>query len=188
MKKKIFLLAAIVVCIAIMAAGTLAYYTSESTAHNVITSGGIDIEVVNKTVTESGAKVDFPEEGITGIMPGTSVSKIVTVKNTGVSEAWIRIKLEAAIESADGEALDTDVMTYKILPGWKKVGDYYYYTKPVAALASTTQLIEEVVFNTSMGNEYQNCTANLFVSAEAVQKANNGSTVLEAKGWPETAK
>jgi len=35
-----------------------------------------------------------------------------------------------------------------------------------------------------MGNEYQNCTVSVDVSAQAVQVANNGADVLEAKGWP----
>ena len=184
MKKKIFLLAAIVACIAILAAGTMAYYTSESTAHNVITSGGIDIEIVEKTVTKNGATIDFPEEGIKGVMPGTTVSKIVKVKNTGVSAAWVRVKVEATIISASGEALSTEVMSYKTLSGWTYRDGYYYYNEPVGALQSTDVLFEEVQFDVKMGNAYQNCTANLIVSAEAVQTANNGATVLEAKGWP----
>ena len=32
--------------------------------------------------------------------------------------------------------------------------------------------------------DFQNCTANIEISAQAVQTANNGKTVLEAKGWP----
>ena len=35
-----------------------------------------------------------------------------------------------------------------------------------------------------MGNEYQNATATVNVSAQAVQNANNGDTVMDAKGWP----
>lgn len=67
--------------------GTLAYFTSENTAHNVITSGGVNIEVVEKTQGKDGVLVDFPKEGVRGVMPGSDVSKIVSVKNTGESEA-----------------------------------------------------------------------------------------------------
>ena len=49
MKKKILLAAAVMICLAVGASGTLAYFTSENTAHNVITSGGVNIEVVEKT-------------------------------------------------------------------------------------------------------------------------------------------
>lgn len=197
MKKRIFALAVVMVCIAIVSVGTLAYYTAEDTAHNVITTGSIDIELVEKTIDESGATVDFPEEGIHNVVPGTSVSKIVTVTNTGAGTAWIRVKVEASIVSAEGEEMpltitdaegrELPVMTYIVEEesGWFLGEDgYYYYEKPVAAGAATAVLFDEVSFAPEMGNEYQGCTANLIVSAEAVQVANNGKTVDEAAGWP----
>lgn len=192
MKKRILVVAALVICVAIAATGTLAYFTATGTARNVITSGGISIAIEEKT--QSGdALVDFPKEGLTGIMPGTSASKIVKIKNIGTSEAWIRVKVESSITNADGELLpDTlrggiSVMEFRTLSGWTKGADgYYYYNKPVAAGASTTELLREVSFAPEMGNEYQGCTAQLLISAQAVQTANNGETVTEAKGWPES--
>jgi len=45
-------------------------------------------------------------------------------------------------------------------------------------------LFWEVVFSgVNMTNEYQNCTIEIDVDAQAVQTANNGSSVLEAAGW-----
>lgn len=192
MKKKILVLAAVAICVAIAATGTLAYFTATGTARNVITSGGISIAIEEKTQS-GGALVDFPAEGITGVMPGTSVSKIVKVKNTGASEAWIRVKVESSITSADGQSLPgtlrggISVMEFKTLSGWTKGADgYYYYNKPVASGKATTELLKEVTFAPEMGNEYQGCTAQLLISAQAVQTANNGTKVTEAKGWPES--
>ena len=37
-----------------------------------------------------------------------------------------------------------------------------------------------------MGNEYQGAVATVTVQAQAVQTANNGDTVQDAKGWPST--
>lgn len=191
MRKKILLAAAVAICLAVGTSGTLAYFTSENTAHNVITSGGVNIEVVEKTQDKSGALVDFPKEGMKGVMPGTDVSKIVSVKNTGESEAWIRVQVESKIKAADGADLPLtiekvgSVMTYTVGGGWSLGEDgYYYYTKPVAAGETTDILFDTVTFAPQMGNEYQNCTANIEISAQAVQTANNGTTVLEAKGWP----
>ena len=45
MKKKLLMLSAVAICIAILAAGTLAFFTAEDTAHNVITTGGVDIKL-----------------------------------------------------------------------------------------------------------------------------------------------
>ena len=191
MKKKILLAAAVMICLAVGASGTLAYFTSENTAHNVITSGGINIEVVEKTKTKEGTLEDFPKEGMSGVMPGTDVSKIVSVKNIGESEEWIRVQVESSIKAADGADLPLTienvgpVMTYTVGGGWSLGEDgYYYYAKPVAAGETTDILFDAVKFAPEMGNTYQNCTANIEISAQAVQTANNGKTVLEAKGWP----
>lgn len=124
MKKKILLAAAVMICLAVGASGTLAYFTSENTAHNVITSGGVNIEVVEKTQGKDGVLVDFPKEGVRGVMPGSDVSKIVSVKNTGESEAWIRVQVESVIKAADGADLPLTienvgpVMTYTVGGGW----------------------------------------------------------------------
>ncbi len=192
MKKKILLISALVLCLSTATAGTLAYFTDSEKAHNVITTGGVGIEIVEKTEDGSGVEVDFPKDGVDGVMPGTAVSKIVRVKNTGESDAWIRVKLDSAVIGADGSELpemiaeNEPVMDYEILSGWIDGNDgYYYYEQIVAPEAFTDNLIEHVVFHTGMGNEYQNCTANLIVSAQAVQSDNNGSSVLEANGWPE---
>ena len=37
-----------------------------------------------------------------------------------------------------------------------------------------------------MGNEYQRCKVIVDVTAQAVQHVNNGGTVLDAAGWPES--
>ena len=201
MKKKVLLLASLAICAAIVASGTLAYFTAEETAHNVITTGSVGIELVEKTKDDSGTEIDFPAEGISGVMPGTSVSKIVSVKNDGEAVAWIRIWVNTAISDEEkqvclpleievgGETipvitLDTDGEK------WTYEEGYYYYNKPVAPGASTGALFETVKFAPEMGNEYQNCKVLIDGAAEAVQTANNpipdGGDVTDVKGWPET--
>ena len=191
MKKKLVALAVIAVCLTMIASGTLAYFTDEQRVHNVLTSGGISIQVVEKTKGEGGVMVEFPKEGIRGIMPGTTVSKTVQVQNTGANEAWIRVKVDSSIVGVDGKSLTlnlqdgTAVMSYSILDGWQSGADgYFYYEKPVPVQTLTTPLFETVRFDPKMGNEYQNCTANLVISAQAVQTANNGDTAMDAAGWP----
>ena len=45
-KRKLFSLAVIAMCLSIVGTGTLAYFTDSTTAHNVITTGNIDIELI----------------------------------------------------------------------------------------------------------------------------------------------
>lgn len=184
MKKIILIVAVLAICIGILASGSLAFFTAEGKADNVITTDGVSIQLVEKHKDESGALVDFPEEGISGVMPGCSVSKIVTVTNTE-AEAWIRISVEKKVTAADGSALPTDLITFQVdETKWLAKDGYYYYRTPVATGESTDILFDEVLFSGLMGNEYQGCKTEIIVSAEAVQTANNGATVEEAAGWP----
>lgn len=187
MKRKLLALSVTVVCAALAVMGTLAFYTSEGTAHNVITTGGVNIQVVEHTKDDGGALVEFPENGISGVMPGQSVDKIVQVKNTGASDAWIRIKAEIEVFDANESSLSTEPVSFAVQDGWTAEPDaegWYYYNSPVAAGATTDEFIKEVQFSKDMGNEYQNCTVNVNISAQAVQVANNGATVADAEGWP----
>ena len=45
-KKRLFSLAVIVICLSIAGAGTLAYFSDQTVAHNVITSGNIKIDLL----------------------------------------------------------------------------------------------------------------------------------------------
>ena len=189
-KKRI---AAAAVCCALMAGGTLAYFTAEERAHNVITSGGVDIEL-NEYTIEDGTLVAFPEDGIDGVMPGMSVDKIVEVENTGASPAWVRIKVEETFVDGVGNVLP-DVMTLDTPSGddapWVSKADedgavWWYYVDQLAPGETTTPLFSKVMFHkTDMDNAYQNGKAIVDVSAQAVQIANNGASALEATGWPE---
>lgn len=195
MKRKLFFLSLITACLAILTTGTLAYFNAEDTAHNVITTGGVNVKIVEQ-MKNGDTLVDFPKSGISGIMPGTSVSKIVQVENTGEADVWVRVHISMSIKNKyEGELplnLDdgTQVMTFSVMDGWKEGGDgYYYYNKPVAANQLTSVLFDEICFSSAMNNKYQNSTANILIDAQAVQAANNeipyGGTVADVLGWPE---
>lgn len=203
MKEKIISLCLLISLGAISVIGTsLTYLTDDDKASNVITSGGVDIKIIEKTEGSDGTLIDFPEKGLDGIMPGTNASKIVSVKNIGSAEAWIRVEIDISVTSADGEELpkylnignkSIPIICPDIGDDWFIGSDgYYYYLKPVAEDASTSNLMERVSFAPQMGNEYQNCTVTLTISAQAVQAAHNpenreqygDNAILQANGWP----
>ncbi len=200
MKRKALVLALLLILLGSISAGTLAYFTADTQTHNVITSGNVNIALVEKTLDGEGKPVDWPDDGVKGVMPGVDVAKIVRVENTGVGDAWIRVKIDKIVTLANGDRGDklpdgTEAVTYEIANPelWlTKEGDdegWYYYKHPVPAnkgdASFTETIIETVKFDPKMGNEYQECTAEVIVSAQAVQVANNGSDVLTAEGWPE---
>ena len=185
MKKKILTVAAIAICLAVLASGTLAYFTAEDQVHNVITSDAVDI-AIEEWQDEVGG-TPYPDEPIP-VMPGSTVSKIVTVKNND-AESYIRASFEVVITTANGGSMTYDPNVIKVNPDhdeWVEKDGWWYYNSAVATGAVTEPLFTEVVFDGSnMTNEYQNCTVEVIVYAQAVQTANNGASALEAAGWPE---
>ena len=182
MKRKLLILSVLAICVAIIAAGTLAYFTAEETAHNVITSGGVDIEL--KEWADEAKQTPF--EDVTGIMPGVTVTKIAEIKNTGASEAWIRVLITKDIQLAGDGEIDPDLVTLGLnTTDWTLGTDgYYYYNKALKPGETTAPILSSVTFEPTMGNEYQNATATVDISAQAVQTANNGTSALTASGWP----
>lgn len=187
MKKKIAVTILALVCImALSIGGTLAYFTAEESQTNVITAGNIDIQLIEKTLDEQGKQIPYPEAPITGIMPSTQVDKIVTVKNTGGNDAYVRVSLDTVITASDGSSLDTEYikLDYNITDWTKGQDGYYYYNKVLAPDEETKPVITKVSFDKDMGNLYAGSTIEVIAGAHAVQAANNGTGVMEAQGWP----
>ena len=184
MKRKILILSVLVICLAMIAAGSLAYYTADTKAHNVITTGSVDIELNEWANEERTEKF----ENQTGVMPGKDVTKIVEVKNVGTGSAWVCVQMFVDVYAENGEGLPPEPVKLDINDtDWTYQDGYYYYNKPLAPGASTEPLFTTVSFDEQMGNEYQNAKAKIDITAIAVQSANNGETVLEATGWPSFA-
>ena len=186
LKRRAFAVALIVICLAISAIGTLAYYTAEERAHNVITTGGVEIEVHEWADEEKTEP--FPEDGVDDVTPGLEVTKIVEVENTGASAAWIRVLLEMTVTAADGETeLSADLVELDYNTEKWTLGDdgYWYYNEALEPGDTAEPLFTTVTFAAEMGNEYQESTCVIDITAQAVQSANNGDSALEAAGWPE---
>lgn len=185
MKKKVFVLAIAAICLSVAAYGTLAYFTHEDTATNVITAGDIRIDLEEWAISEDGSRVPF--EDIDDVMPGMEVSKIVQVTNTGGQEAWVRIAIEKTIvlaEGVEGE-IDLSLMTYDLnTEYWTEKDGYFYYNTSLKQNETTEPLFTKVFFSTAMSNLYQHSKAIIHADAQATQAANNGNTVFDAAGWP----
>ena len=190
MKRKIFALAVIVIYVSLVAWGTYAYYTVENIAHNIITSGGVDIAIEEWQQTDEGL-AEYPNEPIY-ILPGKTVSKIVKFK--GLDEpAWLRVRYDYKVTSASGEDItdsrevldeiilikgNTEKFTYR--DGW------WYYNEPLDNGEITDPIFEQVSFSAEkLGNKYEGATLTITVTASAVQVANNGDSALECGGWSE---
>lgn len=179
MKKKIFALAAMAIYVAILVGGSLAYFTAEDRAVNVITIGKVDIEIEEYADLEKTIRI---EEGqmpasFFNVEPGQRIVKKVEIDNRGLSPAWIRAKIEDNIVSAGGGNLPDEILNYDIQPGWtwdEETG-YYYYDE-ILYPSDIATLFNVVTFDgPGMGNAYQGCTTYIQIHADAVQSEGIGA-------------
>ena len=183
MKRKLLIVSVLAILVAVTAAGTLAYFTDTGTAHNVITTGNVKIEL--KEWADEACEQPFQDK--TGVMPGTKVTKIVKVENTGTGAAFVRLYVEKNVYRADQKPMKSDPVSLDFdNRNWtySESEGYYYYNRPLEPGKTTEPLFTTVTFDPLMGNEYQNATAHVKVIAYAVQSANNGDSPQAAKGWP----
>lgn len=124
MKKKTILVAAIAVMLvaALVVGGTLAYFTDTKDAKNTFTVGNVSIDLIEQQRNEDGSKLVAFEQGktlypIVGSAQGEKdnwgmpvaenyVDKIINVKNTGKSDAYVRVyvAVPTALVSSEGPA------------------------------------------------------------------------------------
>ena len=120
-------------------------------------------------------------------MPETTVTKIVEIKNTGVSDAWVRVMVDKKIVLPTG-SVTPDASLVELAcntADWTEKDGYYYYNKPLKSGECTEPLFTQVIFGKELGNEYMNATVVIKVHAQTVQCKNNGTSALDAMGWPE---
>ena len=185
-KKKLIAILLALVCLFVVVIGALADEPLEARTRNIITTGEVKIDLLE--YADETCTTPYPEEPVT-VMPGVSTTKVVKVKNTCASEAWVRVKVSKTIEldgTVEGFTPDVSLIGLDINEAlWTYSDGWYYYSRPLGAGVTTeAPLFTTVSFDTSMQNEYQNSTAKVSVVAQAVQVAHNGETVLGAQGWP----
>lgn len=190
------LLSVFIVCAALTAGSTQAFYTVKGTAHNVITTGDVDVSI-HETTTDGKP---FPEGGLFGVMPGTDQEKQVTVVNddsSGRGSCWVRARVGISITASDGTALDnvfwadqsphTAVLPDYNTSEWLYDNGWYYYRIVLAPGKQSEPLFTKVHFDSLLGNIYQGCQAQLTVLVQAVQAENHPlppGGVTQLTGWP----
>ena len=152
-KKPLAALVALVLIIGAVVGGTLAYLAARTDA------------IVN---TFNPAKVDIMvEENFDG-----STKKDVKIKNTGDTEVYIRATYVVTWKDAAGNVypeqpqsgVDYNI-SLNLEQGWFYYNGYYYYTTPVAPLASTGVLIDLCTPVTGRAPEGYTLSVNVLASA-----------------------
>lgn len=87
--RKWLIVAALVLSVAMATTGTLAYLSDTDSAVNVMILGNVEIEQIEEQLAADGSTTE-PFDQNQPFYPGSELSKIVTVKNTGKSDAYFR--------------------------------------------------------------------------------------------------
>lgn len=198
MNKKIFAIAIVaIILVGVLATGFVsAYFTDTETATNVFTIGKVDIELQEPNWVEPS-----------GITPEQEIVKDPRVKNVGINDAYVFLKVEvpyAFVETASDNgtknvAVDTELFAYSVNDGWVLVEDgikdadaktvTYVYAYGVsdamtvlAKDATTCTLFDCVKFANVVGGQgLEGTVQNIVVTAYAIQTTNinDGNTGLD---------
>lgn len=182
------LLIAVILCICALISGlTVAYFSAQETAYNVITTPELDL-VLHEETTGGAA---FPEEGFSDVMPGGKIDKIVYLENAGTVDYYARIALSMSVAGEklplDTELIQLDINEQNWIRRSEQGKDYFYYSRSLLPGECTENLFTTVTFSQSMGNEYKRARVEVVVEAQAVQSKNNGTSALDAQGWANAA-
>ena len=198
--KKSFVTTLVVLLVAIVSfsAQTYAYFVDSTTSEdNRIASGTLGVELIQ--VQESGEQVEHPIAPVR-ILPGTSIKREVSVRNTGTLPVYLRIKIEKSILESENEIPSgwedlitcnfkvDDESTPEVSEGlWVYRDGYYYYMIDVVSGAITAPLFDTVSISAVMGNEFENSKIGIRVICQAVQSGSNSDSPLTAWGWPDAS-
>ena len=170
-------------------AQTYAFFSeSESGENSAIAAGHVAVSLLETAIPpEGGAPVVYVDPVC--VMPGTEVSKIVSVRNEGTLPVYIRIKVEKEfLLSAVNEGSPTDpaMVSYNLnTVAWTEKNGYYYYNQELEPGEEAEPLFTVVRFDPHMGNLYKESQLKLHIYADATQADFNGASPFEADGWPE---
>lgn len=181
LKKKICVAILSICLVGMITVGTTyAIFFAKVSTTNVITIGNIDVELIDIYTRPDS------------VAPGESVSKIVSAKNVGDNDAYVRINLKKTWTKDNKvlENLSTDdiEINFPNPQDWVDGGDgYYYYQKPLAPGETASDLLDSFKLSLSYTDKgIDDLEGNIIVSAEAIQSKNFDPTVNEngaITGW-----
>lgn len=201
-KRKIMLLAAALVMVAVLGiGGTLAYFNDEEEVVNTFTVGNVDIELDEPKWDEDGSG-DAED-----VYPGEPLAKDPTVTNAGNNPCFVRVQVEGLDQFVTEFGEDAMItLRYKFADGynttdWTYYDGYYYYNKVLATKADagneynqglvsiTTPVFDQIVMPTELTNNAK--AEPVVVTAYAVQaqgarpsySAVKAMTVEEIAAW-----
>ena len=182
--------------------GALAYLTDTDTATNKFTIGNVEIELQEPTWDEAtDANTNDIPDYAENLVPNASIAKDPQVKNTGLNDAYVYLKVtvpKANIVTAqadgtlvnEGQAQATEVFLFEADAKWKEiisqriegtdVNTYvYYYDGVLAPNATTETIFDQVTFANVIEGQLESQNYQIDIEAYAIQADNlpDGTTI-----------
>lgn len=166
-KRQATLITAAIIVLAVAVCGTLAYVIAgTSSVENTFTPSHVACAVLENDTEHTAEVVD-------GITQKTDVM----IKNTGNTEAYIRVALVVTWKSADGRVWaqqpvkDTNYTIKLDDAYWVEVDGYYYHKAPVAAGDTTEVLINSAALKGTppVGSDGTQYYLDIEIVASAIQ-------------------
>ena len=178
------MVAALALVGAIGVGSTLAYFTDNDAATNVVTMGHVDITLTEKSGDEiTDAGLEFAN-----IVPGDKLSKepVITVGSNS-EDCYLRAKVEVkGLDSTHVAALFAD-NNIDIQEDWVVSTDGYYYYQSKVTAEDAVSLFTTVTIPTAWGNEVADAEFKIAITAEAIQADNFTPATAEDEktitGW-----
>jgi len=145
----------VVLLLALTIGGTIAWLSTKAgPLVNPFTPSKVTCEVTEE---------DFNDE--------TGIKTNVNVKNTGDTEAYIRVKLVTYRTNDAGQHIGGTAALPTFTPGenWVAYGGFYYYTQPVAAGASPASALISSITLVSSYDDADGGRQAIDIVAEAIQ-------------------
>ncbi|NMD43669.1 MAG: hypothetical protein GYA86_10255 [Firmicutes bacterium] len=170
MKRTVLIGLLVLTLIALLTAGTWAWFTARDEAVNTFTAGTVEVEIVENYTPV----IDWA--------PGTVTTKEVKVKSKGSKATYVRVSLTPLWGSEDdgqfvaepGLPVDNVTLNWNE-SNWVYVdfpaqgGGWYYYKSILAAGGETSLLLNSVTLADETDDRYQGKVLQIVVNAEAVQ-------------------
>lgn len=188
-KTRISIVLGIVTILAI--GGTTAYFLTTESAHNVISTSGVDVELYELADPTGDGSTLIPFSNLVNVFPGSIYSKIPYIENIDTEPVWVRAKLTLTRTTTDGTVTPINDIASVIELGdvgtnWMTGEDgYYYYNLSLNAGEATEPIFKTVKFTDELPNSLQGVTFSLIINAEATQMKNNGVSATTAS-WTES--
>lgn len=199
-KRRLLLIALMVLLAAGGVAGTYAALTANATSTNIVKTGALTVKGEFFTL-ENGKEVPYTGEMTADIMPTQTVSRIMRIHNTGTENEYVRVVVTPSVGAAPwtstGTGLDKSLFEiqynksdWTASAGKNASGEtvvWYYYNKVLAPGKSTEPLFTGVNFNYKIDNKYIGTELTINTNVQGVQSAHNAPAsgkAVDVTGWP----